>query len=74
MEDTKKRKVLVLLWCTPKVRVNSNSWGVFFMAKYNEQFKFNFNIDSKVKNHVKSNQKKSGQPMPASFYYIDLIL
>ncbi len=27
------------MYCTPKVRVKSNFWGVFFMAKYSEQFK-----------------------------------
>ena len=27
------------MYCTPKVRVKTNFWGVFFMAKYSEQFK-----------------------------------
>ncbi|AYA75720.1 transposase [Bacillus sp. Y1] len=28
-----------ILYCTPKVRVKSTFWGVFFMNKYSEQFK-----------------------------------
>jgi len=36
---TEKKGKGTILYCTPKVRVKSDFWGVDFMAKYSEKFK-----------------------------------